>query len=166
MRLIRYVSAPMRLVILITLLAALLVTAVACEDLGFGSPAETEETEEPASTTVSGPISVNTSNSAVLAVYLHLLEQAGSPDAKAYLSEFYTECDNWSAEAEYFKDGSDIWHVVVDMTDEADWELRPYWQHASWFILKNGEVVASNKFRANALRIEADLQALSANTSS
>lgn len=166
MRLTRYVSTPLRLVILIALLAAVLLTAVACEDLGFGSPAETEETEQPEVTTVSGPITVNTRNSAALAVYLHLLEQAGSPDAKIYLSEFYTECDNWTAEAEYFKDGSDIWHVVVDMTDEADWQLRPHWQHASWFILKNGEVVASNKFRANALRIEADLQALSDNTSS
>jgi hypothetical protein len=166
MKVTRYINSPVRLIILITLLVTLLVTATACEGLGFTSSGNTEETEEPEPATQSGAITVNTSDSAILAVYLHLLEQAASPDAKTYLSDFYTECDNWTAEAEYFKDGSEVWHVVVDMTDETVWDLSPYWQHASWFILKNGEVVASNQFRANALRIEADLQALSANTTS
>jgi hypothetical protein len=166
MRITKYMTVPVRLVLLVALLVALLGVVVACEDLGFSPSSTTEETTEPASNSESGPVSVNTKDAATLAVYLHLLGLAGSPEAKTYLSDFYTECDNWYAESEYFKDGSDVWHVVVDMTDEPVWDLRSYWQQASWFILNNGEVVPSNLFQANALRIEADLQGLSADTSS
>ena len=47
------------------------------------------------------------------------------------------------------------------MTDRKEWEAKPHWQHASWLILQDGTVVPSNRFEANALRIEADLQELS-----
>ena len=156
----KWLKYSVRLFLFIALIAALLGTVAACEDLGLSPSSNTEETEEPESNTQSGPIIVNTQDTAVLAVYRHLLELAGSPDAKTYLSDFYENCDNWYAEAEYFKDGSQVWHVVVDMTAETSWNLAPYWRQASWFILKNGEVIPSNLFQANALRIEADLQAL------
>jgi hypothetical protein len=161
----KWLTNSLRLIVFIALLATLLGTVVACEGLGLSPSDNTEETEESESSTQSGPVTVNTKDTAVLAVYRHLLELADSPDAKTYLSDFYESCDNWYAEAEYFKDGSDVWNVVVDMTEETNWNLAPYWQQASWFILKNGEVIPSNLFQANALRIEADLQALVPETS-
>ena len=154
----KWLTTSIRLLIFIALLAALLGTVFACQDLGLTSSGDTETTA-PESTTQSGPITVNTEDTAVLAVYRHLLEKAVTDEAKSYLADFYTACNNWSAEAEYFKDGSQVWNVVVDMTDEPVWDFPAYWQHASWFILKNGEVIPSNLFEANALRIEADLQA-------
>jgi hypothetical protein len=160
MKTAKWLTISVRLIIFVALLAALLGTVVACEDLGLSSSGNTEETEEEESNTQSGPVTVNTKDTAMLAVYRHLLELAESPDAKTYLSDFYENCDNWYAESEYFKDGSDVWNVVVDMTEETYWNLAPYWRQASWFILKNGEVIPSNLFQANALRIEADLQAL------
>jgi hypothetical protein len=163
MRVSGRLTSPMKLILLIGLLAVVIGVSVACEDFGL---TPSEETTKPEPTPTSGPVTVNTKDAAILAVYLHLLEKAGSPDAKTYLSDFYTECDNWYAESEYYKDGSDVWHVVVDMTEEPEWTERSYWQEASWFILNNGDVVPSNVFQSNALRIEADLQALSANTSS
>ena len=54
-----------------------------------------------------------------------------------------------------------MWHIVLDMTDTEEWEERPYWQQASWLILRDNQVLPSNRFQANALRIEADLQELS-----
>ena len=78
-----------------------------------------------------------------------------------YLSDFYTSCDNWTAQSDYFRDGTSTWHVSVNMTGVEDWAHRPYWQQASWLVFKNGEVIPSNLYRANALRIEADLLALS-----
>ena len=166
MKMTIFSTRTMKLLLLITLLSILLVTSVACEDLGLSPSDNSEENSEPESTTVSGPLTVNTKDTALLAVYLYLLEEATSPEAKTYLADFYTICDNWYAESEYFKDGSDVWHVVVDMMDEPVWNHSPYWQRASWLILRNGEVIPSNLFQANALRIEADLQTLSANASS
>lgn len=162
----RWLTTSTRLIIFITMIAALLGTAVACEDLGLTSSGDTEETAESEATTQSGPITVSTEDTAVLAVYRHLLENAVTDDAKSYLADFYTACDNWYAEAEYFKDGSQVWNVVVDMTEETPWDLPAHWQQASWFILKNGEVIPSNLFEANALRIEADLQAFTPDSSS
>ena len=107
------------------------------------------------------PSKARTEDRAILAIYEHLLSQAESHEAKAYLANFYTICDKWSAEKELFKDGTSIWHIVVDMTDVEVWEERPYWQQASWLILQDGKVIPSNRFQANALRIEADLQELS-----
>jgi hypothetical protein len=146
--------------VIIALLVALLVTATACQDLGFPSstPQETPA-PEPAKTT--GSTVVSSKDAAVLAVYQRLLGEAGSYDAKIYLSDFYTTCDNWTAQSDYFKDGSGTWHVAVDMTANEDWTFRPYWQQASWLVFKDGKVIPSNLFRTNALRIEADLQALS-----
>ena len=146
-------------VLVITLLAGLVGTVTGCEDFG-GFPAATtptaEKTKEASSTTFTG-----TRDGAIMAVHERLLSQAGSYEAKLYLADFYTACDNWSAQSEYFKDGSGTWHVVVDMTTTGEWAFRPYWQQASWLVFKDGKVIPSNLFRANALRIEADLQALS-----
>ena len=47
------------------------------------------------------------------------------------------------------------------MTEVKDWQEKEYWQKASWLILKDDDVIPSNRFEANALRIEADLQSLS-----
>ena len=115
------------------------------------APEENKKVETP-------PITVKTGERAVLAVYEHLLTQAESYKAKAYLADFYTTSDTWSAGLERFKDGTSIWHVVVDMTDVEVWKERPYWQKASWFVLEDGQVIPSNRFQANALRIEVDLQ--------
>ncbi len=148
-------------VIVLALLIALLGTFTACQDFGYPPPTTPEETPQPEPAKVTGPTVISTKDAAVLAVYQRLLSQAESYEAKIYLADFYANCDNWSAESEYFKDGSGTWYVMVDMSNIEDWELRPYWQQASWFVFKDGKVVPSNHFRANALRIEADLQALS-----
>jgi hypothetical protein len=146
-------------VFIIAIVAVMLVTFTACEDMGFPS-SNSDETEESEPEETS-PTFINTRDAAIMAVYQRLLSQAESYEAKLYLSDFYANCDNWTAQSEYFKDGSGTWYVVVDMTENEDWELRPYWQQASWFVFKDGEVIPSNLFKANALRIEADLQALS-----
>ena len=148
-------------VLTIALLAVMVLTITGCEDYfnQFSPPAAPEEkpeTEKVASSTV-----ISSEDKAILAVYKHLLSQAESSEAKVYLAEFYTACDNWSAESELFKDGSSVWYVLVDMTEVEAWEWRPYWQQASWFVFPNGEVMPSNRIQANALRIEADLQELS-----
>ncbi|MFC2007976.1 hypothetical protein ACFLVB_05220, partial [Chloroflexota bacterium] len=96
-----------------------------------------------------------------LAVQEHLLNQAKSYEAKRYLAEFYAAADNWSAQAAYFKDGSDIWYVIVDKTASDSWEGESYWQQASWYVFPDGKVMPSNLLQANALRIETDLQELS-----
>lgn len=148
--------------VLLTAIVIILVGSIsACEELGYPSsqPQQAQPAPEPAP--VTGSNIINTKDTAILAVYRHLLDQADGYEAKVYLSDFYTNCDNWTAISEYFKDGSDTWYVVVDMTEVADWTLRPYWQQASWFAFKNGDVIPSYLFNANALRIEADLQALS-----
>jgi hypothetical protein len=146
--------------LVIALLTALLGTFTACADMGFPSTTSPEETPEPEPAKVSGT-TINTRDEAMLAVYQHLLDQARSYDARIYLADFYASCDNWSVQSEYFKDGSGTWYVAVDMTASEDWQLRPYWQQASWFVFRDGKVIPSNLFSANALRIEADLQALS-----
>jgi hypothetical protein len=148
-----------KIVLFIALLVVLLGTVTACEGLGF-TDSNTEETPEP-EPAETGPTIINTGDAAIMAVYQRLLGQAESYDAKMYLSDFYANCDTWIVQSEYFKDGSGTWYVVVDMTSNEDWELRPYWQQASWFVFKDDEVIPSNLFRANALRIEADLQSLS-----
>ena len=150
-----------RPILIVTLLVALLGTVTACEELGYPPPSTPEEKPEPEPAEVTVHTLINTKDAAMVAVYQQLLGQAQSYEAKLYLADFYASCDNWSAESEYYKDGSGTWHVTVDMTAEEDWELRPYWQQASWFVFKDGTVVPSNLFKANALRIEADLQALS-----
>lgn len=147
-------------VLTIALLVSILLTVTACEE--FGYPATDTSTDtEPEPEEVKPVTTIRTKDTAELAVYQRLLDLAESYEAKLYLSDFYTTCDNWSAESEYFKDGSAIWHVKVDMTNNTNWTYRPYWQIASWFIYKDGKVIPSNLYESNALRIEADLQALS-----
>ena len=145
-------------VLIITLITVLVLTAIGCEDFGqFPVPEPPEEKPE----TVVLPTTIISEDRAILTIYEHLLNQAESAEAKAYLAEFYTACDNWSAESELFKDGTSAWYVVVDMTEVEEWEGRPYWQQASWFLFPDGKVIPSNRIQANALRIEADLQQLS-----
>jgi hypothetical protein len=143
-------------ILVVALLTATLLSITACENLGLSG----DTTPETTAATTSGN-SVGTADEAKMAVYQRLLERAESYDAKIYLSDFYTYCDNWSVQSEYFKDGSDIWLVAVDMTGESDWEHNSYWQHAAWFVYRDGKVIPSNLFQVNALRIEADLQSLS-----
>ena len=146
-------------ILILILLVALVGTFSGCEDFGQ-YPTPTPPAEQPEPEKVVRPTFIGTEDRAILAVYEHLLSQAESPEAKLYLAEFYAVCDNWSAETERFKDGSSIWYVILDMTDSETWEWRPYWQQASWFILRDGKVMPSNRLQANALRIEADLQEL------
>lgn len=147
--------------LVVILLAATLLSATGCEELGY-PPAATAPAEEEAETKATAPLAVSRSkDSAILAVYRHLLGQAESYQAKVYLSDFYASCDNWSATSEYFKDGSATWCVTVDMTASQDWTQLAYWQQASWFVFKDGSVIPANLLEANALRIEADLQQLS-----
>ena len=145
-------------VLLLSLLAIMIFTVTACEELGL-SGATTEKTTETKDLSA-----ISTAEGAELAVYRHLLEQADSPEAKMYLADFYTYCDTWSVQSEYFKDGSGIWLVEVDMTAESDWEHNPYWQRAGWFVRQDGSVIPSNLFKLNSLRIEADLQGLGSET--
>ena len=152
-----------RLFIIILAMALLIVmlgTLTACEDMGFPASSSDEATPEP-TPVETGPTVINTKDAAIMAVYRRLLSKAESYEAKMYLADFYAYCDNWTAQSEYYKDGSGTWYIVVDMSANEDWNLRAYWQQASWFVFRDGEVIPSNLFRANALRIEADLQALS-----
>jgi len=148
-------------VLTIALLAVMVLTITGCEDYfnQFSPPEAPEENPEPEK--VTKPTVTSSEDKAIMAVYKHLLSQAESAEAKVYLAEFYTACDNWSAESELFKDGSSAWYVLVDMTEVEAWEWRPHWQQASWFVFPDGEVMPSNRIQANALRIEADLQELS-----
>ena len=147
-----------KLVPVITLLALLAWAVIGCEDFEQWSPPPPpeEKTQEEALPTV-----IQTEDVAIMAVYEHLLSKAESYQAKLYLAEFYSTCDNWSAKSELFKDGTRAWYIVVDMTGVEPWEERPYWQQASWCIFQDGKVIPSNRLQANALRIEADLQELS-----
>ena len=145
-------------VFVFTLLAALALAATGCADFGT-FPAPEPPGEKPEETL--HPTFISSEDRAVLAVYEHLLDQAETYEAKTYLAEFSATSDNWSAESELYKDGTTIWYVVVDMTEVAGWEGRPYWQQASWFVYKDGRVIPSNRLEANALRVEADLQELS-----
>jgi hypothetical protein len=145
-------------VIVISLLIVLLLSVVSCEGLGFPTATNTPDTNTSEPSNTDGTTTVSYKDAAILAVYQHLLDRAGSADAKLYLADFYTACDNWNAESEYFKDGSGTWHVVVDMSDSAEWDFNPYWQQASWFVFRDGTVIPSNLYEGNALRIEADLQ--------
>ena len=149
----RYFSA----VLTIVLLTVMLGTVAGCEDYGFPSPTPPAAQSEPEPS----PVFINTKDGAMLAVHQYLLEQARSTEAKRYLADFYTTADNWTAEGEYYKDGSGIWYILVDMTNVEVWEARLHWQIASWFVFKDGKVLPSNLLNANALRIEADLLELS-----
>ena len=153
----RYVN----ILLTLTLLAILASGVTACQDFEQQAPPETGG-EKAENTEVKAPrLTVRTEESAILAVYQHLLGQAESHKAKEYLADFYAICDNWSAAQETFKDGTTLWHVTLDMTGVKVWRERPYWQKASWLVLREGEVIPSHRFQANALRIEADLQELS-----
>ena len=142
-------------VLILSLLTVMLLAVTSCEEFGL-SGGTTEETTE-----TNDPSTISTTEEAELAVYRHLLEQADSPEAKVYLADFYTSAYNWNVQSEYFKDGSGIWLVEVDMTAESNWDLNPYWQRAGWFVYQDGKVIPSNLFKSNALRIEADLQEIS-----
>ncbi len=150
-----------KLVIVISLLLTIILTVVSCEDMGFPGTTNTPDTNTPEESNTDGTTVISYKDAAIMAVYQHLLDQAGSPEAKIYLANFYTACDNWDAVSEYFKDGAGTWHVVVDMTQITKWEHESYWQEASWFVYRDGRVIPSNLFQSNALRIEADLQDLS-----
>ena len=160
MKLINWNKKLILPVLIISLLVALLGTVTACADMGFPSSTPTTPQEQPAPEKTP-TIFIGTKDTALLAVYQRLLGQAESYEAKIYLADFYAICDNWSAESEFFKDGSGTWHVQVDMTSNMTLEIKPHWQQASWFVFKGGKVIPSNRFQANALRIEAELLELS-----
>jgi len=149
----------LKYILVIAVLAVLLAMVTSCEEMGFPSSTPKETPAPEPEITVSST-TIKTSDAAKLAVYQHLLDLAAGYDAKMYLSDFYTTCDNWTAQIDYFKDGTGTWHVTVDMTAIEAWKFNPCWQQASWFVFKDGKVIPSNLFRANALRIEADIQAL------
>ncbi|MFC2001687.1 hypothetical protein ACFLUZ_04180 [Chloroflexota bacterium] len=147
-------------ILIVALLAALLGTVTGCEDFSqYPPPSPPAEKPEPEK--APSPTTISTGDQAILAIYEHLLSKAESHEAKIYLAEFYTVCDNWSAETERFKDGSTILYVLVDMTGSEQWGWKPYWQQASWIVSRDGGVIPSSRLQANALRIEADLQELS-----
>ncbi len=146
--------------LIISLLAGLALAVAGCGDFEQRPPPQPPESKGEAEVEAL-PRAVGTEDRAILVVYEHLLRQAESYQAKAYLADFYTVCDNWSAGSELFKDGTRVWYVTVNMTSIEVWEERPYWQQAGWLVLKAGKVIPSNRLKANALRIEADLQRLS-----
>ena len=142
----------------VIMLLAAVITTTGCQDFGtFPTPEPpAQQPEKPVSTTF-----INSGDRAVIAVYEHLLILAESHEAKDYLAEFSAVSDNWSANSELFKDGSSVWYVAVDMSTVENWQEKPYWQQASWFVYQDGRVIPSNRLQANALRIESDLQELS-----
>ena len=151
-------------ILIISLLVVLALAFAGCEDFGQWPPPEPsepeEKTEEPAPLPTT--TTITTEDRVILAVYEHLLSQAEGYQAKVYLANFYATCDNWSAESELFKDGTSVWYVVVDMTGgEGIWREKTYWRQANWLVFQDGRVMPSNRLKANALRIEADLQELS-----
>jgi hypothetical protein len=161
----------LKLTLIIALFVGIALTGTGCEVLEEFAPAP-PPAEEPAEVeTPPAPTSaIATEDRAILEVYEHLLSQAGSHQAKAYLADFYTIGDNWNAKAELLKDGTILWYVTVDLTNIEIWGEKPHWQkeryvniylQASWLILDDSTVIPSNQFQANALRIEADLQELS-----
>jgi hypothetical protein len=145
----------------LALLAGLVWAGVGCTDFDQWTSPTSPSAEEPAAVETPPTTKVTTQDKAILVVYEHLLSQAKSYQAKDYLADFYTVCDNWSADSELLKDGTSIWNVTVDMTGVAVWTEELYWRQATWFILEDGEVIPSTDFKANALRSEADLQELS-----
>jgi hypothetical protein len=145
----------------LALLAGLVWAGIGCTDFDQWTSPTSPPAEEPAAVEKTPPITVTTEDKAIMLVYEHLLSQAKSYQAKDYLADFYTACNNWSADSELLKDGTSIWNITVDMTGVAVWTEEPYWRQATWFILEDGEVIPSSDFKANALRIEADLQELS-----
>ncbi|MEE9398745.1 MAG: hypothetical protein V3V23_00580 [Dehalococcoidales bacterium] len=144
--------------LIVILLAIMSLAAGGCEDFGTFPPPELpeEKPQEVVPTTF-----ITSEDRAIQAVYEHLLGQAISHEAKKYLAEFSAASDNWSGQSELFKDGTTIWYIIVDMTHVDEWEERPYWQQAGWFVYRDGRVIPSNRLQANALRVEADLQELS-----
>ncbi len=147
-------------ILTITLLTMLALVVTGCEEFGgdLGCSPTLEET-----TKVEGPslTIITTDDTAILAVNEHLLNLAESSQAKAYLADFYTISDNWTAVAQLLKDETSVWHVTVDMTDITVWTHKPHWQKASWLVFQDSRVMPSARFQANALRIEADLLELS-----
>jgi len=147
----------LKLALAITLLALLALVVASCEDFGqFPTPPlETKPAK------VAPPTVITTADRAILAVYEHLLTLAQSAEAKTYLAEFYALGDEWKAEEELFQDGTKLWFVTIDMTRVKDEKIKPYWRQAGWFVYPDGKVIPSNRLKANALMIEADLQRLS-----
>jgi hypothetical protein len=144
----------------VVLLALVMLVIAGCQDFGqFPTPTLPAE---PTPKAVSPGTSVGTQDRAVLAVYEHLLSIAQSAEAKEYLAEFYVISDKWMAEQELFKDGSSLWYVTVDSTGVKDWKGKPHWLEAGWHVSPDGKVIPSNRLKASALLIEADLQKLSA----
>lgn len=162
MSLSKTTKGDIRLILVsIALVAGLIWAGASCADFDQWSPTTPPE-EQPEVKAPPPPITdITTEDRASLAVYEHLLSQAESYQAKEYLADFYTTCDNWVAKSELLKDGTNLWYVTVDMTEVAVWKEKPYWQQASWLVRKDGRVIPSHRFKANALRIEADLQELS-----
>jgi hypothetical protein len=156
MKQLKLMKSYIKPALVILLLLAITGMAIGCEDYGFPQP-----TAQPTTEPVSTSPTVATSDAALLAVHSRLLELAETHEAKIYLADFYAASDNWSVTGDYFKDGSGVWYVVEDMMRTPGPGARAYWQQASWFALRDGTVLPSRDFDANALRIEADLQELS-----
>ena len=158
-------------IVIITLFAVLALTVTGCQDAAedFGcenfnltppaaTPEETVAEKAPPATTIT------TEDRAILAAHEHLFTLAEGYKAKLYLADFYTTCEEWSAESELLKDGTTVWYVVVHMTSMGALGENPHWQQACWLVSQGGKVIPSSRSDANALRIEADLQELSLQT--
>ena len=117
----------------LALIAGLVGASTGCTGFDQWAP-QTQQPPAETPQTPAAPTTITTEDRAILAVYEHLLGQAESYQAKAYLADFYAVCDNWKAESELLKDGTSLWYVTVDMTRAAAWEGRPYWQQASWLV--------------------------------
>jgi hypothetical protein len=156
MSLVNFSKRYLKPIVIITLLGVLALAVTACEDLGL-TPAEdtTPEEEAPSAATI------NTADRAILVVQERLVSQAESYQAKVYLADFFTACDDWIASSDFLGDGTSIWYVVVNVTDVQAVEEKPHWQQVCWMVFADGKVMPSDRFQANALRIEADLQELS-----
>ena len=167
----RYIKKRyVKLVLIITLLVVPAVVLLGCEDYAQdfgceGLTTSTQPSEEGTQETTGGETpsskTITTEDRAILAVREHLAAQAESYQAKFYLADYYTVCDEWNAVVEILEDKANVWQVVVHMTNMG-WESeKRHWLQASWYVFQDGRVLASDNYQANALRIEAELQELS-----
>jgi len=160
MRFFRGKNRYLKSLLAAALLIILSVSVAGCEDFSqYPLPTPAAEPQKEVATPAT---TVSSGDKAILSVYQHLLARAESDAAKSYLADFYAVSDNWTVKMERFTDGSSAWYVTVIATEKDAWQWEPHWQQAAWLVFRDGEVIAHHDFAGNALRIEADLQRLSA----
>ncbi|MBI4331562.1 MAG: hypothetical protein HY673_09805 [Chloroflexi bacterium] len=140
--------------ILFAILAVVFLTG--CQDFGFPTP---PTTGTPPARTAGRTTLVISEDRAILAVQEYLLNKAASARAKTYLTDLYASGAAWTGKSELLKDGTRIFNVTLT-TSKSGTQVREHWRQALWTVFDDGKVLPSSTYDGNALRIEADIQAL------